>query len=205
MSDQAALNSIVTENLADLEAANRQIEEVVTPMIQHALLQLVAEFLDANTHWTGEAEHVDDLWFAPQAWGDAEGGEHEYVAYFKLRGTAGRESGNDAFWLSALVGAGARKLGLFVVSDRLDDVPLGKLVAADAELIQRLQQVGFVYDIAQRRALYLPLTLDREQLVADLRADELDAALNPIRTALEAVKGSVSLLEPLVATIRAQA
>lgn len=205
MSDQAALNSIVIENLVDLEAATRQIEDVITPMVQDELLQLAADFLDGHPDWTGEADEVADVWFAPNAWRDAAGGEHEYLLYFKLRATAARDASRDAFWLSGLVAGGARKLGLFIVSDRLGDVPLGKLFAADTVLVQKLQGNGFVYDVADRRALYLALTLDREQLVSDLRADDLDAALEPIRRALTAVVASVTLLEPLVGTIRAGA
>lgn len=202
MSDSAELNALIVDNLADLEAATRQIEEVIEPMVKAELLRLAAEFLEAHPDWGGDADDAGALWLAPEVWRDADGGEGEYLCYYELRAVQGRDAA-DRFWLSALTDTGSGRVGLHVVSDRIGDVPLGRLFAADAELVQRLQAHVFIYDVARGRALYLPLTLDRDQLAADLRVDSLNAAFEPVRHALDAAATAAPLLEPLAAKIAA--
>lgn len=200
MPEQAEFNCLVVTNLADLEAASHHVESVIEPMLEAEVSRAFADFIKRHG-WGGEFDALDSFWFAPPAWGDPDGNEGDYVCHFEVDWAP--RSGEDYFWLSALTGAGQTTAGLYWTSESMRPAQLAKLIAAHPAIVEKLQSRGFVYDIGDKHALYLPIALDREQLLAGLRDDNLEDAADIFATVFEAAAGAQPLFAPLVDALTA--
>ena len=200
MSDQTELNCLIVDNLPDLEAALHQADTVIEPMLAAEVERVVADFLRQHG-WVGAMDGFDSLWLAPPEWRDPDGGDDDVICHFELDVVPQAARDSDWLWLSTLTGAGLTTAGFYWRSEAVRPAQLAKLVAAQPETIERLQQAGFVYDAANKRALYLPVLVDRAQLVAGLRAGNVDEAVEVFATAFDAAAAAVSLFKPLLAAL----
>lgn len=199
MSEQAEINCLVVANLADLEAAQRQIDDVITPMLEEAVERIFADFIKKRG-WTGVFKTLDEFWLAPPEWADADGDEGDCVCHFEIDWVPRSEE--DYHWLSALTGAGQASVGLYWSSDALRPAALGKLVAANRDAVAKIQSRGFAYDVGNRHALYVPVKVDRDRLLAGLREGDVAEAAEVFADALDTALSAAPLFQPLVDALR---
>lgn len=106
-------------------------------------------------------------------------------------------------WISVIVNAGPTKLGL-ELKVRPGLAALMETVPAKDKAITNLVKAGFEYEQVIRR-LAIPVAIDAETLAKGLEFNDLDAALAPVRTAVEVAIAAKPDLNALIDHLRTEA
>jgi len=109
----ADLDKLMINYLGDLDAAVRRLELTLQPDIMKAIEE-VSDAFRKDSRWDGKCDwYDDDFWLAPNDWLTTGGVDHK--CWFELGAGAGDtmdgKGGEDAFWLTRLLGICDGRLG----------------------------------------------------------------------------------------------
>ena len=155
--------------------------------------------------WNGTVEPDLDgeNWLAPAAWRTASDTDNNYDLFLELRRTDCIDGREPATWVGALcgfVGAGVR---LAVDTNALGIGAWKALLRSEAALVDELVGRGFLCD-PRTGDLALLVSVDRQRLEDAFREEDFGEAMQPFALGLDRVYSSLSILERLVAAIRAR-
>lgn len=192
------LDALLIENLGDLEGAMERLGEVQSEVFK--TLDEVIENWCQDRDWRGVFDYLEDeLWVAPARW-LRPGSEAEFEAWFTLDVGAGdhedERAGEDRFYLTRIVGAGAGMLRFRLGHD---------FTAARGKALIRtkaaeLQALGFSID--GKGIAFTPVYVPQDALAKAVRDGDAEEALIG---ALTAVLGRLEAAAPLVDALIAAA
>lgn len=180
------LDVLLVENLADLDAAARYLENDLQPRIGAALDDICKTFMSQN-NWVGMSDwDEDETWLASPGWrmvDESDGNEFRCKVW--LEDVASRDGVEDRFWLTYLLSAGVQSLGLrWRRTDVRSKRAWRKALATQVELISSLRVRGFEYEEAEGTFL-LPVRIDFAQLSEALRDENPEKGLEGLNQALQ--------------------
>jgi hypothetical protein len=185
----ADLDALIANNLADLDAAVRRVWFTLQPAVAEAMDEIINQSRE-RANWDGEGDwNESGSWLAPFDWkklGDISG--DAYKCQFGLEAgsgdTMGELDGEDAFWLTRLLGIGDGRLGFWWRRNDVGKKAWRKLVGEQSDLITALRAKGFEYQEISG-SFCLPVKIDQAALVAALKEETPVEAMEPLKTALQ--------------------
>jgi hypothetical protein len=182
---QPELDRLIINNLADLDAAAKYVEDKLVPSVDSALGKLLEVFI-REAKWAGEPNNVKSTWMAPEDWRkrvDHVGNDFECHFVIDLRSKTGAEY--DRFWLTQLLGIGFQNLGLrWKRNDVMNKKRWKIAVGQQQDIIARLQARRFEYEQADA-SFFLPVRVDQGALAQAVADESPELALAPYNDALQ--------------------
>ena len=112
------------------------------------------------------------------------------------------EDEEDHSWVADAIGIGRSGMGL-QLTFRNGLAHTAAIVMADKATAARLLKLGIAQDEARER-LFIPIVIDREVLATAFAENDFEAALAPVRAALELASAAKGELDKLVEQVRAK-
>jgi hypothetical protein len=195
---QAELNALIVTNIADLDAAARQLGRLEAE-VGDALDELVTR-LSRERGWDSYAEWNDDeIWVAPRDWrnpGSSTDEDHKCEFSFDVSDPIQAEA--DSFWLTQFVGKGYAQLGFRWSRNDITKARWRKAVSQHTDLIADIRGLGFGYG-EKDGSFFLPLVIDPTQLSAALAEESPEQALQqPLADAFAVLDRAKSLFDSLL-------
>lgn len=171
--DSVELDRLIIENLADLDAAAKRIEEIGSRIEAH-LTEHVGQCAVARGWQHGNEDGL--LWIAPPLWAH-EGSADTFFSFGWGPNDTGEGSGHEAYFdLSRYCGAAGAQFCLWFES--------GMKLRAWKLLVPKIEEVpGFL--LSDDPYYYTPCTLDPKLVALGLEDDDLTTAFGPVTRVLE--------------------
>ncbi|MXP29822.1 hypothetical protein GRI58_13490 [Porphyrobacter algicida] len=185
----------IVENINDLERDYRLAEG---PMTEWLLSQIAATMRNAlgdgyevfRTDYTILIMTSD--WKPTKRLGRGD-------AWLELMELTEDESGYT--WLAAATGSGDTKMVLELMW-RPGLIHTGEAIAADKAHAAKLEKIGFQRHEDTGKRWYIPFVIDRMQLAKGFSENDIDAALLPVKKAVEAIAAGKADLDQLIAKVQ---
>ncbi|WP_449470252.1 hypothetical protein [Sphingobium chungangianum] len=201
---EPAVGAVIVSHIDELEAALRYAHKSMQPMLEKA----VAGIIDGKRRaiaWAGEApaDFDDTLWFAPEEWRMAgESEEDDCYLSFVFDTTVCLDGHEPETWvgtIAAFAGAGIR---FSASTDALGQRDWKALLRSQGPLLDELVEKGFRCD-PKTGDVALTIPISREALIAGFEDEDLETALEPIGVAIDRIASARTVLDRLVAAIKA--
>lgn len=205
----ARTSALIIRHIADLDAAVRQLEEHIAPLLERTIKSIVKEWVEKNgwaldwSDWT-----VKDPFIYPPEWQVMSNGDKpRFLAQFHLseKTNASDAQGGDSYWTAMLCGYGG-SAGFWWDFDRAElGLNKKRAKAVLAGFVEKLQTAGFIYDEASNR-FFIPFQIESEILAQAVEDEAPEEALAPIvNSALDRCRAAKPIFEKILATAKARA
>jgi hypothetical protein len=206
----AKTNALIIRHIADLDAAVRQLEEHIVPLLEKTIKDIVQEWAEKNSWVLDWSDwNIKDPFIYPPEWqrmGEA-GEKPRYMAQFKFSQKASNFDalGGESYWTAMLCGFGG-SVGFWWDFDRAElGLNKKRAKAVLAEFVEKLQQAGFIYDEADNQ-FFIPFEIKPEILAQAIEEDAPEEALAPlINAALDRCRAAKTMFEKILETAKARA
>jgi hypothetical protein len=194
------LDALVTRNIADLEAAILHVTHGTDMRLFKLMLSILQQSIDA-AQWHVQLDDEDELWAAPRTWLVAGTKPVQARGWFEFFELYEDDSSEAQTWLGALTGAtGVPKAALYFDQDQLGKQDWKKLVRANPERRETLDEIGFRYSNSDGD-FYFPITVDADELAKGFEDGSPEQALEPWRLAIAAMVRAAPVFETLAAGV----
>ena len=198
MADTADLDALVIRNIGDIEAALIHARELETGLLEAVESILVDEL---GPTWHVEYDPDDDypLWLTHSDWIE-EGTPARKNSYrLQMEEKDGPDGVTEGTWLSTFLRTGphgARAIIYFWANSFNTNKRWAKITEGQSDRLQRLAAAGFETD--SRGRLYIPFSLDMEELAKGYETGDLESALHRARELGAIIRTSAADLDALV-------
>jgi hypothetical protein len=197
---QPELDRLIINNLADLDAAAKHVNDELQPSVSAALDQILETFIN-QVEWAGAADWSKKLdWLAHNDWrkmGDQIG--NDFKCRFVLVEQTAKTAGYDHFWLTMLLGIGCQCAGLRWTRNDVMNLKDWKLALGQQQAaIANLRARGFEYEQA-KGSFFLPVRIDQSTLAQAVADESPGLALTPFVDALQICIDAKSDFDTLLA------
>jgi hypothetical protein len=198
---QPELDRLIINNLADLDAAAKHVQNELEPAID-AALDSVLEPLIRKAGWAGAADRNKKTWLVHDDWrkqGDHVGSDFECQFDYAERSKS--EAEYDFFWLTKLLGIGFQNVGLrWKRNDVKNKKQWKSAVGQQPAIIAQLRARGFEYEQAEA-SFFLPVRIDQRELAQAVADESPGLALTPFNDALKTCVDAKPHFDALLKTI----
>jgi hypothetical protein len=202
MSEQTVLAALIVRNIGDIEAAINMASDLLDKQFFKEVVQAAAQRA-TDTPW--HVQYDEDKWeikLTRNEW--ITNNEDDFWLQFSELPGPNEES--DTTWIAVATrtGPNGATLGLSFQHRPITPARLRILLNNHPPLVTSLSERGFKRDESGRQ-LFIPVTIDREELAQAFENDDFDTALEPIRVVVTTVQEAEQKLDELVRLIRGQA
>jgi len=203
MTIETSAAALIVRNIADIEAALALAHEL-DDQIWEGVGSFLKERLPASWHVSEFDTVAGHVWFAPPEWQTHENAETNANPYFTVEAIPGSNDEYDETYIASFLGLGPNGSAIAVcfASSELDKTRTRKALCNPTDArISTLLQAGVQLDAGSW--LYLPVTLDSEQLSQAVQDEEYSEALEPLGNVLEILVAHVTTFAALVPQVGA--
>lgn len=201
MSD-TSVSAAIVRHIEEIEVALRHLETVMGPRLEREA-GIIIEAKRKSFGWAGEVDHTldPDSWLAAKQWRTAGDTDDSFDLYINFEGSNCVDDSAPETWVAQFVGFGGSGMRFSFHTNALGKTEWKALLRSEA-VIENLVMGGFVCD-PRKGLLTLPVRIGKDALVSAFEEQDFDEALGPIGAALDRIKAARSMLDRLVAAIRA--
>lgn len=209
MADQAELDALVIRNIGDIEAAMKHAIEVLDPRVWEEVGKALVGACEPRTHYASADAEGREVWLADRSWLVSNSLSTDPDADFWLgldqRTSLGGEGENS--WLASFTASGPNgaTVALWVDQKIVGKPRWKKIVRSADDLIEELHAAGFDVVEDDDRKLCIPVSFERDALVAAFTSEDFVSAMRPLTDAVHKAITATPLLERLRALVLAAA